>query len=251
MRENRLKSLWAEGKAATNCWIHTDSAFVVEVMAHQGWDSLTIDMQHGLIGVAEMHAMLLAVSATPTVPLVRVPWNEPGLIMKALDAGAYGVICPMVNSREECERFVGACRYAPAGYRSVGPNRALIHGGADYMQHANDTVLALAMIETREGLDNVEAICGTPGLDAILIGPSDLGLSLGGEPKLNQTDPVTVAAIDRILAAAKRHGLRAAIVNGTVDYSRAMIAKGFDLVTVVSDMALLRAGGGLVRQMGA
>lgn len=249
MRANTLKAIWAEGRAATNCWIHTDSAFVVEAMAHQGWDTLTIDMQHGLLGVAEMHAMLLAVSATPTVPLVRVPWNDPAMVMKALDAGAYGVICPMINSREECERFVGACRYMPDGYRSVGPNRALIYGGPDYMKMANRTVLSLAMIETREGLANLEEICATPGLDAILIGPSDLGLSLGGEPRLDQTNPMVVEAIDHILATSKRHGLRTAIVNGTIEYSKQMIAKGFDLVTVVSDMALLRAGTGMARAM--
>ena len=249
MRENRLKTLWAEGKAATNCWIHTDSAFVVEAMAHQGWDTLTIDMQHGLIGVPEMHAMLLAVSATPTVPLVRVPWNDPAMIMKALDAGAYGIICPMINSREECERFVGACRYMPEGYRSVGPNRAIIYGGPDYMKMANQTVLSFAMIETREGFDNLEDICATPGLDAILIGPSDLGLSLGGEPRLDQTNSVVVEAIDHILATSQRNGLRCAIVNGSVAYAKEMIAKGFDLVTVVSDMALLRGGYELARAM--
>ncbi|MGE0668624.1 MAG: HpcH/HpaI aldolase/citrate lyase family protein [Sphingomonadales bacterium] len=249
MRANNLKAIWESGKAATNCWIHTDSAFVVETMAHQGWDSLTIDMQHGLIGVAEMHAMLLAASATDTVPLVRVPWNDPAMIMKALDAGAYGVICPMVNNGEECERFVGACRYMPDGYRSVGPNRAIIYGGSDYMSMANQTVLAIAMIETNDGLANLDEICATPGLDAILIGPSDLGLSLGGEPRLNQTNPVVLEAIDRILAAAKANGLRAAIVNGSVDYAREMVAKGFDMVTVVSDMALLRGGFEMVRAM--
>jgi 4-hydroxy-2-oxoheptanedioate aldolase len=242
MRENRLRTIWAGGRAATNCWVASDSAFVAEAMAHQGWDSLTVDMQHGLIGVAEMHAMLAAVSTTDCVPLVRVPWNEPGVIMKALDAGAYGVICPMVNTREECDRFVGACRYAPDGYRSVGPNRAILYGGADYMARANETVLTFAMIETRQALDNLEAICSTPGLDALLIGPADLGLSLGREARGNQTDPVVVEAIDRILAAAKAHGLRAAIVNSTVEYSKQMIDKGFDLVTVTSDMGLLRAG---------
>jgi len=249
MRENSLKTLWSQGKAATNCWIASDSAYVAEAMASQGWDTLTIDMQHGLIGVTEMHAMLTAVSGYPVTPLVRVPWNEPGVIMKALDAGAYGVICPMINSREECERFVGACRYAPDGFRSVGPNRAILYGGPDYMKKANETLLTFAMIETKEALGNLEDICGTPGLDALLIGPSDLGLSLGGEPRLNQTNPVVVDAIDTILATAKRHNLRAAIVNNTADYSRQMIAKGFDLVTVTSDMGLVRAGIDLVREM--
>jgi 4-hydroxy-2-oxoheptanedioate aldolase len=155
----------------------------------------------------------------------------------------------MINTREECERFVGACRYAPHGYRSVGPNRALIYGGSDYLRQANETLLTLAMIETSQAMDNLDAICGTPGLDALLIGPADLGLSLGREPRGNQTDPVVVEAIDRILAAAKAHGLRTAIVNGTVEYSRQMIAKGFDLVTVTSDMGLIRAGFDQAREM--
>ena len=190
MRENSLKTLWSQGTAATNCWIASDSAYVAEAMASQGWDTLTIDMQHGLIGVTEMHAMLTAVSGYPVTPLVRVPWNEPGEIL-----------------------------------------------------------LTFAMIETKEALGNLEDICGTPGLDALLIGPSDLGLSLGGEPRLNQTNPVVVEAIDTILATARRHNLRTAIVNNTADYSRQMIAKGFDLVTVTSDMGLVRAGIDLVREM--
>ncbi|MBI1181832.1 MAG: 2,4-dihydroxyhept-2-ene-1,7-dioic acid aldolase [Alphaproteobacteria bacterium] len=242
MRENGLKRVWTEGRAATNCWVFSDSAFIAEEMAHQGWDSLTVDMQHGLIGLSEMHAILAAVSASGTVPLVRVPWNEPGVIMKALDAGAYGIICPMINSREECERFVGACRYAPDGYRSVGPNRALLYAGPEYLKMANTTVLTLAMIETAQAMGNLDDICRTPGLDALLIGPSDLGLSLGREARGNQTDPVVVEAIDAILAAAKRHGLRCAIVNSNADYSKQMISKGFDLVTVTSDMWLIRAG---------
>jgi 4-hydroxy-2-oxoheptanedioate aldolase len=251
MRANALKAIWAEGRAANNCWVSSDSAYVAEAMAHQGWDSLTIDMQHGLIGVAEMHAMLAAVSASGTVPLVRVPWNEPGVIMKALDAGAYGVICPMVNTREECERFVGAARYAPMGYRSVGPNRALVYAGSGYMAQANETVLTIAMIETVEALDHLEAICGTPGLDALLIGPSDLGLSLGREARGDQTDPVVVKEIDRILAAAKAHGLRAAIHNSSVAYARKMAEKGFDLVVAASDMALIRGGAALLREFKA
>lgn len=242
MRANALKSLWDSGQAATNCWLTVPNGYVAETMAHQGWDSATIDMQHGMIGVSAAYEMLTAISTTACVPLVRVPWNEPGVIMKMLDAGAYGIICPMINSREECERFVGACRYAPDGYRSVGPNRALLYGGMDYMSEANQTILTLAMVETVQALENLEDICGTPGLDAILIGPADLGLSLGRKPMGNQTDDVVVAAIDKILDTAKKHNLRAAIVNSTIEYSQQMIAKGFDLVTVTSDLGLLRAG---------
>src|SRR5690349_13123427 len=113
MRANRLREIWAEGRAALNGWCSIGCAFTAEAMAHQGWDAITIDTQHGLIGYSEMLAMLQAVSASEAVPLVRVAWNQPGEIMKALDAGALGVICPMVNSRAECEAFVRACRYPP------------------------------------------------------------------------------------------------------------------------------------------
>ena len=242
MRANRLKEIWGEGRAATNCWLTVPSHYVAEAMAHQGWDSATIDMQHGMIGMSDAYPMLTALSTTDCVPIVRVPWNEPGIIMRALDAGAYGIICPMINSAEECEAFVGACRYAPDGYRSVGPNRAALYGGADYLAKANETVLTLAMVETKEALDNLEGICATPGLDAVLIGPADLGLSLGHQPRADQTDAPVVEAIDHILATAKKHNLRAAIVNGSIDYSKQMIEKGFDLVTVTSDMGLLRGG---------
>lgn len=249
MRANRLQSLWSEGKAATNCWLTIPNGYVAEQMADQGWDSATIDMQHGMIDQAGMYALLAALSTTACVPIVRVPWNEPGIIMSALDAGAYGIICPMVNSREECEQFVGACRYAPEGYRSVGPNRAMLYGGADYLAEANKTVVTLAMVETTQALENLEDICATPGLDAILIGPADLGLSLGREARANQTDPVVVEAIEKILATAKAAGLRAAIVNSTVAYSKQMIAMGFDLVTVTSDSGLLREGRNQAEQM--
>ena len=249
MRPNRLKEIWDSGRAATNCWINIPHVYVAEAMAHQGWDSATIDLQHGMIDMPDAYAMLAAISTTDCVPLVRVPWNEPGIIMRALDGGAYGIICPMINSREDCEAFVGACRYAPEGYRSVGPNRAVLYGGNDYLSAANDTIVTLAMIETAEAMDNLEEICSTPGLDGVLIGPSDLGLSLGREPRPDQTDPVVVDAIDRILAVAKQNGLRTAIFCASTDYAKQMIAKGFDLVTVTSDTSLLRKGAVLANEM--
>ncbi|MFN3233332.1 MAG: HpcH/HpaI aldolase family protein [Alphaproteobacteria bacterium] len=249
MRENRLKAIWEEGRAATNCWLTIPSPYIAEAMGGQGWDTATIDMQHGMIRMADAYGLLTALSTTDCVPIVRVPWNEPGIIMSALDAGAYGIICPMINTRDECERFVGACRYAPDGYRSVGPNRAVLYGGPDYLSKANETIVTLAMVETKQALDNLEEICSVPGLDAILIGPADLGLSLGRQPRGDQTDEVVVEAIDHILAAVKKHGLRAAIVNSSVDYAKQMIDKGFDLVTVTSDMGLLRGGAALNKAM--
>ena len=141
MRANRLRELWAAGKPTLNCWITLPGTLAAEMLAHQGWDSLTVDLQHGHSDFASMCAMFAAISTTDTVPLMRVPWNAPGDVMRALDAGAYGVICPNVESVEECQRFVGACRYPPDGYRSYGPKRGLLYGGQDYVHHANDTVL--------------------------------------------------------------------------------------------------------------
>ena len=243
MRPNRLREAWNAGRAVTNIWLTLPGSLATEILSHQGWDSLTIDLQHGQADYAAMCAMLTAISTTDAVPLVRVPWNDPGDIMRALDAGAYGIICPNVDTAQECERFVSACRYAPDGTRSVGPKRAMLYGGADYLARANETLLTIAQVESAKALANVHAIAGVKGLDVIFIGPTDLGLSLGREPKADHTDPVVVKAIDDILAAAKVAGKRAAIYCKSVEYSKAMIAKGFDFVVVTSDEALLSAGG--------
>jgi 4-hydroxy-2-oxoheptanedioate aldolase len=242
MRKNRLKELWAAGKPVLNGWCNMPGAFIAELMAHMGWDAVTIDTQHGLIGYAEMLGMLQAISTTPATPLVRVSWNQPGEIMRALDAGAYGVICPMINDADEAARFVQACRYPPAGYRSFGPARAAIYGGADYASEANGEMLAFAMIETAQGLANAEAICATPGLDGIYIGPSDLSLGIGGPPGQDQHAPALFAAFDRIQAACKSSGLRVGVHTNSTAYSREMIERGFDLVTVGADMRYLMSG---------
>jgi len=211
-------------------------------MAHQGWDALTIDLQHGLIDYQAMVQMLQAISTTDTVPVVRVPWLEPGILMKTLDAGAYGVICPMVNTREDAQKLVAWTHYQPRGTRSFGPVRALLYGGADYPQHANDTIVAFAMIETAQALDNLDAILSVEGLDAIYIGPSDLSLALGCKPTFDDVDPPVAQAIDHILERAKAHGVVAAVHNGTPEAALARVAKGFQFVTVSSDARLMAAG---------
>jgi 4-hydroxy-2-oxoheptanedioate aldolase len=242
MRPNPLRQIWSESRPVLNAWLSLPGAMNAEAMAAQGWDSLTIDAQHGVIGFPEMVAMLQAISGSDVVPLVRVPWNAPGDIMKALDAGALGIICPMISTVAECEAFVGACRYPPEGYRSFGPTRAAIAYGPEYAGRANGEVLALAMIETAEGLDDVEAIAATPGLDGIYIGPSDLSLSLGGSPRQDSDDPKLMAAFDRILAACRAAGIRAGVHTTSAAYSKQMIARGFHLVTVGSDLRYLMAG---------
>jgi 4-hydroxy-2-oxoheptanedioate aldolase len=242
MRENNLRRIWQAGGAAVNGWLAIPNVFSAETMAHQGWDSLTIDLQHGVVDFQAALAMLTAVSTTPTVPVVRVPWLEPAILMKALDAGAYGVICPMISTREDAQRLVAYTHYAPRGMRSFGPIRALLYGGADYAQHADDTIVTFAMIETRQALDNLDSILSVEGLDAIYIGPSDLSLALGCKPTFDDVDPPVAQAIDHILERAKAHGLVAGIHNGTPEAALARIAKGFQFVTVSSDARLLAAG---------
>jgi len=239
VRENTVKSIWKKGGAAVNGWLGIPSGVAAEGMAQGGWDSLTADLQHGLIDYQAAVSLFQAIATTPTIPLARVPWNEPGIIMKLLDAGAFGIICPMVNSRAECEAFVGACRYAPVGYRSVGPTRAAWLHGADYVKHANDTVLTFAMIETRKAMENLDEILSTPGLDAVYVGPADLGLSLGGEPRGDQTDPKIVDAIQTIVKACKKHKIYAGIHCGSTDYAKKAIGWGFQFTTILADNALL------------
>jgi 4-hydroxy-2-oxoheptanedioate aldolase len=242
MRENRLRTLWKNDQAAINGWLAIPSSFSAETMAHQGWDTLTIDLQHGVIDYAAMVTMLQAISTTPTVPIVRVPWLEPGIIMKSLDAGAYGLICPMVNTREDAQKFVAWTHYAPKGTRSFGPVRALLYGGADYPQRADDTIVRFAMIETAQALDNLDAIMSVEGLDAIYIGPSDLSLALGCRPVFDDVDAPVAQAIDHILERATAHGLKAGVHNGAPEVALARVSKGFRFVTVGSDARLMAAG---------
>ena len=246
MRRNELRELWKKDKAAINGWLAIPNSFSAEVMAHQKWDSLTIDMQHGVIDEAAMVQMLQAISTTAVTPVVRVPWLVPGIIMKSLDMGAYGVICPMVNSREDAQKFVEYTSYAPMGARSFGPVRALLYGGADYAEKANKTIVRFAMIETKQALDRLDDILSVEGLDAIYIGPSDLSLSLGCRPVFDDVDPLAAQAIDHIVERARAHGLVAGIHNGRVDVAKARIERGFRFVTVSSDARLIATGASTV-----
>jgi 4-hydroxy-2-oxoheptanedioate aldolase len=161
--------------------------------------------------------------------------------MKLLDAGAYGIICPMISTAAEAAAFASACRYPPAGIRSYGPKRAMLYAGDDYVEKANETILAIAMIETAEGLANVDAIAATPGIDALYIGPADLSLALGRTQRMDQTDPLLVEALATILAAARRHGKVAGLHTGSSAYARQMIDQGFQFVTVQTDAVYLEA----------
>jgi 4-hydroxy-2-oxoheptanedioate aldolase len=176
--------------------------------------------------------------------MVRVPWLEPGAIMKALDAGAYGIVCPMINSRAEAERLVSYMRYPPHGVRSFGPTRAVFAAGADYGEHADREILGFAMIETAESMANLDAIVTTPGLDGVYVGPSDLTLGLAGRhypTGFDRQEPEMVEAIQKILERAHGAGIRAALHCGTAAYAAKALGWGYDLVTISNDVRLLAA----------
>ncbi len=255
MVPNGLVKLWSEGRPALNGWLSVGNSFTAEIMAAQGYDSLTIDAQHGALTQQDLLPMLQAIRASGVTPMVRVPWNEPGAIMKALDLGAYGIICPMVNSAEDAAAFVRCLRYPPRGERSFGPTRVAFAAGSDYGAKANDQIIGFAMIETQAAMDNLDAIAATPGLDGLYIGPADLTLSLSNgalRPGFDRQEPEMIEAIRRILAAAKANGIRAGLHCGTPDYAARAIGWGFDMVTVGGDARFLAAAAGAsVAQMRA
>jgi 4-hydroxy-2-oxoheptanedioate aldolase len=175
MITNKLKAIWEGGQPVLNGWCSIGNPFTAEIMAAQGYDAVTIDIQHGALDYSSVLPMFQAMRGSGVVPMARVPWLDPAAIMKALDAGAMGIICPMINSRAEAEEFVSYMRYPPLGQRSFGPTRAAV-AMPGYGIQVNDQVLAFAMIETQAGMDNLEEIAATPGLDGIYVGPADLTL---------------------------------------------------------------------------
>lgn len=242
MIKNGIRARWAAGMPAINGWLSLASPFTAEIMAAQGYDALTIDLQHGLVGYEAATSMLQAMRASGVTPLVRTPWLEPADIMKALDAGAYGVICPMINTRAEALALVSFMHYPPHGVRSFGPTRAVFSAGADYGLYADAEVLCFAMIETATAMKNLKDIVATPGLDGVYIGPADLTLGLTGRKYptgFDRKEPEMVDAIQTVLREAHAVGIRAGLHCGTPAYAAMAVGWGFDLVTISNDVRLL------------
>ena len=246
MQRNKLKEIWASGQPVLVGWCSIGNPFTAEIMAAQGYDAINVDVQHGALDYAALLPMLQAVRASGVVPMARVPWLEPGIIMKALDAGAMGIICPMINTRADAEALVSYMRYPPKGQRSFGPTRAAV-AMPDYGVAANDEVLAMAMIETADGVRNLEEICATPGLDGVYVGPADL--TLGTQegrlpPALDREEPEMIAIIRRIAGVCRANGIRAGIHCGTPAYALRTIEWGYEWTTVAADSRLLAAAAG-------
>ena len=233
------------GQVFLNGWLMIPDALAAEVMTLGGFDSLTIDLQHGLHDYRSAVTTLQALHGRAVTPLVRVPWNEPGIIGQMLDAGALGIICPMVNSAHDATALVQACLYASQGMRSYGPIRAGFYGGfSTYHTTANDTLLILPQIETAEAVENIEAILDVPGISGVYVGPGDLGLSLGMPPVMDREEPRILAIYERIVAATSRRGLIAGIHNASAPYAARMERMGFQFLTVATDVNLIGTGAG-------
>jgi 4-hydroxy-2-oxoheptanedioate aldolase len=241
MAENRLRQLWKEDRSALGCWLSIPDSFCAEMMARLGFDWLCIDMQHGLVDYQRALTMLQAMSTTDVAPVVRVPWNDPGIIMKMLDAGACAVIVPMIETRADAEKAVAACRYPPAGARSFGPTRAMLSAGAEYFAKSAEYVCCIPMIETKSALDNLDDILSVPGVDAVYIGPMDLSLALGLPPKPDGDEPVYAEARRKVVDACRRHNVVAGVHSSAAEGPN-RVADGFRFVLIASDVTALARG---------
>lgn len=243
--ENSLRAIWERNDTALNAWLNIGHSFSAEIMASQDFDALTIDCQHGPIDYSGLLPMLQAMRGSGKTLMARVPWRDPTWIMKFLDAGAMGIICPMVNTAEEAEEFVSYLRYPPHGQRSWGPTRAMFAYPGYNKGGANETVLAFAMIETGTALENLEEIAKTPHLDALYVGPSDLSVGMSNgklQPGMDREEPEVIEAIQRIVAVAHENGIRAALHCGSPEYAARGVAWGYDMVTIGADSVLLAQG---------
>lgn len=234
MKENALLSAWADGGSALGLWLSSNNVVTAESLGAVGFDYINIDLQHGVNDYRDVVPLLQAMNRTASTLLTRVPWNEPGVIGKVLDAGVQGVIIPMVNTVEQAVAATRACRYAPVGSRSFGPIRASRSLGPDYYAGANEQVACIPMIETAEALENLDGILDVPGIDAVYVGPADLSISLGLPPGPNNEAPAFQDALTRIVAACTERGIPAGI-HADARWSPVRLDQGFRMVTVISD----------------
>lgn len=222
-----------------NAWSTFPGVASATILAGVGFDAVTVDLQHGEHTEAGLGEIVEAIERAGTVPFVRLSWNEPANIMRALDLGARGLICPMVNSAEEAEAFVRYCRYPPLGSRSYGPVRSAFGAAREQTEAGNAAVMAFAQIETADGLTNAEAICRTAGLDGVYVGPADLSLTLGFEGFADLGAPEMRDALGRVVEAASSAGVVPGIHAPTAEQAIEMARSGFRFVGAVGDRELL------------
>jgi len=235
---DRVRERWERGEGALNAWLGSTDPSSAGAFARAGFDAVTVDLQHGSASPDDLGPLAAAISDAGAVPFARLRWNDPGLIMRALDLGALGVICPMVDSREQAEVFVRACRYPPLGARSYGPVQGAFGVGREHTEAANAAVLTFAQIETAAALARVSEIAATPGLDGLYVGPADLSLSLGLENFADLGDPRMLEALRLVVAASRTSGVVPGIHAPGTEPARAMLGLGFGFVGAGGDAEL-------------
>lgn len=234
-----LKSRWSKGEVTLGAWAMMPGALGAEALARGGFDWVLIDMQHGCMDYETALSMIRAIDLTSAVPIVRVPWNDPGIIGRVLDAGALGVVIPMIQTVEDAQRAVDACLYPPLGRRSFGPVRVGLRDGQGYFMEANARVAVIPMIETKEALAAVEEIAKVPGVDALFVGPFDLSIALGLPPGDNDGKPAFDAAIAKVSKAAKAANIATAVLSNS-KVAPLRIEQGFQMISVTTDIAALQ-----------
>src|SRR5262245_12479028 len=241
----RLAARLRAGETVHSGWCALGAPIVAELIARAGFSAVTLDQQHGLYTMDTTAAGIAMVHMAGASPLVRVPLGDVAVVSRVLDFGAEGVISPMINTAEDARRFAAAAKYPPIGERSFGPLRALILNNmeaAEYVKQANDIVVTIAMVETRQALDNLDAILATPGIDAVFLGPSDLSLALTDGKTLDPHSSEVNAGIERIMAAVKKAGKLAGAYAANAERANELAARGFRFLGIASDTAFVRAG---------
>lgn len=236
--DNPLLEGWRSGRQAVGVWCSSRDPLVAEVLASTGPDYVCIDLQHGASELADLVGMLQAVQAGGSTALVRVPENSPAMINKALDAGASGIIVPLIEDAAEARRAVKACCFPPRGVRSFGPFRASLSGRMKELADIEQVAIIL-MIETASGLENVEDIAAVEGVSALYVGPSDLSIALG-LPPASLDDPGFVKALERIRQAAADAGVVAGMHTQDGARAAAYVGQGFGMVTAATDLRSLQ-----------
>jgi 4-hydroxy-2-oxoheptanedioate aldolase len=240
-----LRALLAQDKPLVFPWLGTPGAELAGQVARLGFPAVALDLQHSTIDMGEAAKMTSAINALGTPVILRVRWNDPGIVGSALDMGAAAVIAPMTNSVAQVQALVKAAKYPPVGQRSWGGYSMLQAAGVtagEYLKQANGETLVLAMIETQEALDNVEAIAAVPGLDGLFVGPSDLSIALSNGAGIDRLGAHTIAAMKKVAAACQKHKLVAGAFAGTVDGVKAYAEIGFKFLAGPTDTELLRSG---------
>tara|TARA_B100001964_G_C14201000_1_gene585792 strand:+ start:456 stop:1211 length:756 start_codon:yes stop_codon:yes gene_type:complete len=237
----KLPEKFNSDNTAFGCWLKVPSSVSAEIAALSGFDYVCIDMQHGFSDRNDLIPMLQAIQPHSPRAIVRVPSNEPSVIGWALDAGATGVIVPLVNSAEEAEKAVRACFYPSKGNRSMGPTRAERVFGEKYAQGVKDSIQCLPMIETLDALNNLESILSVDGVDSIYVGPSDLSVNLGLPKGNNDGNPKFDEALERIINSCEEYNVVPGIhANSSLVETRQK--QGFRVLTVVEDDGAMSAG---------